>query len=89
MGEWRGMNELEDRLAKGHAQMEGDEFVDRLAKGQGGIERNDLVDRLGKIAALEDGSVVYDKMPREVIITPEMENRLHMWERHWTYMGRG
>jgi len=38
-------------------------------KGHAGIEGNELVDRLAKEAAVEDGPVVYDKMPREVIIT--------------------
>ena len=36
-------------------------------KGHVGIEGNELVDRLAKEAAVEDGPVVYDKMPREVI----------------------
>jgi hypothetical protein len=34
-----------------------------------GIEGNELVDRLAKAAAVEDGPVVYDKIPREVIVT--------------------
>jgi ribonuclease HI len=38
-------------------------------KGHVGIEGNELVDRLAKEAAVEDGPVVYNKMPREVIIT--------------------
>ena len=38
-------------------------------KGHAGIEGNDLVDRLAKEVAVADGPVVYDKMPREVIIT--------------------
>jgi len=33
-----------------------------------GIEGNKLVDRLAKTAAVEDGPVVYDKMPRDVVI---------------------
>jgi len=44
-----------------------------------GIEGNELVDRLAKEAAMEDGPVVCDKMPREVIITREKENGLHMY----------
>ena len=58
-------------------------------KGHAGIEGNELVDRLAKEAAVEDGPVVYDKMPREVIITREMENGLHMWQRQWTNTGNG
>jgi ribonuclease HI len=38
------------------------------AKGHAGIEGNELVDRLAIDAAVEDGPVVYDKIPREVII---------------------
>jgi hypothetical protein len=33
-----------------------------------------LGDRLAKEAAVEDGPVVYDKIPRNVIITREKEN---------------
>ena len=29
-------------------------------------------------------TVVYDKMPREVIITREKENGLYVWQRQWT-----
>jgi ribonuclease HI len=42
-------------------------------KGHAGIAGNELVDRLAKAAAVEDGPVVYDKIPREVIITREKE----------------
>jgi ribonuclease HI len=39
-------------------------------KGHAGIKgNNELVDRLAEAAAVEDGALVYDKMPREVIIT--------------------
>ena len=58
-------------------------------KGHAGIEGNELVDRLAKGAAVEDGTVVYDKMPREVIITRQKENGLHVWQWQWTNMGRG
>jgi len=34
-------------------------------KGHAGIEGNELVDRFAKAAAVEDGPVVFDKMPRE------------------------
>jgi hypothetical protein len=33
--------------------------------------------------------VVYDKIPREVIITQETENGLHMWQQPWTNTGKG
>jgi ribonuclease HI len=58
-------------------------------KGHAGIEGNELVDRLAKEAAVEDGPVVYDKIPREVIITREKENGLHMWQQQWTNTGKG
>jgi hypothetical protein len=38
---------------------------------------------------VEDGPVVYDKIPREVIITREKENALHMWQQQWTNTGKG
>jgi len=47
------------------------------------------VDRLSKEAAVEGGPVVYDKMPREVIIAREKENGLHMWQRQWTNTWKG
>ena len=45
-------------------------------KGLAWIEGNELVDRLAKEAAVEGGAVVYDKMPREVIITRQKEKGL-------------
>jgi len=59
------------------------------AEGHAGIEGNELVDRLAKGAAVEVGPVVYDRMPREVIITGEKENGLHMWQRQWTVTWKG
>ena len=38
---------------------------------------------------MEDGPVVYDRMPREVMVTREKENGLHMWEQQWMDMGKG
>jgi len=58
-------------------------------KGHAGIEGNELVRRLAKNAAVQDGPVVYDKMPREVIIMRETENGLHMWQRQCTDTGKG
>jgi hypothetical protein len=46
--------------------------------------RESWVKELAKEAAVEDGPVVYDKMPREVILTQQKENGLHMWQRQWT-----
>ena len=47
-----------------------------------------MVDRLTKGAAVEDGPVVYDKMPREVILTREKDNGILMWEQQWMYTGK-
>jgi len=58
-------------------------------KGHAGIEGNELVDRHAKEAVVEDGPVVYDEMPKEVIITRQKENGLHMWQQQWTNMGEG
>jgi hypothetical protein len=54
-----------------------------------GIEENELVDRIAKEAAVEDGPIVYDRITREVIITREMENGLHLWQQQWTNTGKG
>jgi len=54
-----------------------------------GIEGNELVDRLAKEAAVEDGPVVYDRTPREVIIMQEKENEIHRWQQQWTKAGKG
>jgi len=56
--------------------------------GHAGREGNELVDRLTKGAAVEDGPVVYDKMPREVILTREKDNGILMWEQQWMYTGK-
>jgi len=58
-------------------------------KGHAGIEGNALVDRLAKEAAVEEGPVVYDKMPKEVIVTTEKDNELHMFEQQWMDTGKG
>jgi len=58
-------------------------------EGHAEIEGNELVDRLAKEVAIEDGPVVYDKIPREVIITRERENILHMWQQQWRNRVKG
>ena len=47
------------------------------------------MDRLAKEAAVEKGPVVYDKIPRDVIVTREKDNGLHMWEQQWMDTGKG
>ena len=48
-----------------------------------------MVDKLAKEAAVEDGPVVYDKIPRKVLVTRVQENGLNMWQRQWTDTGKG
>jgi len=54
-----------------------------------GIEGNELVDKLAIEAEVEDGPVVYDKIPREVIMTRGKENGLHMWQEQWMNTWKG
>jgi ribonuclease HI len=58
-------------------------------KGHSGTEGNELVDRLAKAAAVEDGPVVYDEIPREVIVTRAKESGLTLWKQQWTTTGKG
>jgi hypothetical protein len=48
-----------------------------------------MVDKLAKETAVEDRPVVYDKMPRELLITRVKENGLNMWQQQWTNTGKG
>jgi ribonuclease HI len=47
-------------------------------KGHAGIEGNELVEKLAKEAAVEDGPVVYNKIPKEVLITRVKGNGLNI-----------
>ena len=38
---------------------------------------------------MEDGPVVYDKMPKQVIVTREKDHGLHMWEQQWMGTRKG
>ena len=49
-------------------------------KAHAGIEWNEMVDRLAKEAAVEDGPVVYDKIPKILIVTRERDHGLQMSE---------
>jgi len=49
-------------------------------KGHAGIEGNELVERLAKEAAIEDGPVVYEKIPKGVIVSRLKDHGLQMWE---------
>jgi hypothetical protein len=50
---------------------------------------NELVDKLTKEAAVEDGPIAYDKIPRDTIITREKENGLRVWQQQWSNVGKG
>jgi len=58
-------------------------------KGHVVIDGNELVDRLAKEAAVEEGPVVYDNIPRDVIVTRGKDKGLHMWEQQWMDTGKG
>ena len=58
-------------------------------KGHAGIGGNELVDRLAKEADVENGAVVYDKIPKEVIVTREKGHGLQMWEQQWMDTRKG
>jgi len=38
---------------------------------------------------VEDKPVIYDKIPREVIVTRSKENGLKQWQQQWTSTGKG
>ena len=61
----------------------------RLDKRTRGDRGNELVDRPAKKAAVEDGPVVYDKIPKEVIVTREKDHGLQMWEQQWMVTRKG
>jgi len=44
---------------------------------------------LQKKTAVEDGPVVYDKIPKEVIVTRGKDHGLHVWEQQWMDTRRG
>jgi ribonuclease HI len=59
-------------------------------KAHVGTQGNELADRLTKKAATEDiGERVYDKIPRETIITEGKEIGLTKWQELWTSSTKG
>ena len=58
-------------------------------KGHWGIEGNEMVVRLANAAAVEDGTVIYDRISTEAIMTRVRENGLHLWQQNWTNTGKG
>jgi len=60
-----------------------------MEKGHAGIEVNKFVDGLAKEATVEDGPVVYDKIPKEVIVTRQKDHGLQMCEQQWMDTRKG
>jgi len=59
-------------------------------KAHVGIEGNEMADRLAKKAATDDiGQLVYDKIPRETIITEGKEIEMTKWQEQWTSSTKG
>jgi hypothetical protein len=59
-------------------------------KAHVGIQGNEMADHLAKAAAMDDkGEIVYDKIPRETIITEEMENGITRGQEQWTSSTKG
>ena len=59
-------------------------------KAHVGIQGNELTDRLSKNATTDDkGEIVYDKIPRETIITEGKENVITNWQEQWTSSTKG
>ena len=49
-----------------------------------------MADHLAKKAAMEDiGEILYDKIPRETIITEGKENGLAKWQEQWARCTKG
>ena len=49
-----------------------------------------MADRPAKKAATDDiGEIVYDKIPRETIITKVQENGITIWPEKWTSSTKG
>jgi hypothetical protein len=49
-----------------------------------------MADSLAKKAAMEDEEeIVHDKIPRETIITEEMQNGITRWQEQWTRSTKG
>jgi hypothetical protein len=62
----------------------------KWVKAHTGIHGNEMADRLATEAATENtGEIVYDKIPRETIITEGKEIGLTKWQEQWTGSTKG
>jgi len=54
-------------------------------KAHAGIKENEMADRLVKEVATEDiGVLVYDKIPKQTLITEGNEKEITKWQKQWT-----
>ena len=61
-----------------------------LVKAHTGIKENEMADRLAKEAATEDiGVLVYDKIPKQTLITEGKEKEITQWQEQSTSSTKG
>jgi hypothetical protein len=59
-------------------------------KAHVGIPGNEMADSLAKKAAMEDKEeIVYKKIPKDSIITEEMQNGITRWQEQWPSSTKG
>jgi len=59
-------------------------------KAHTGINGNEMADRLAKEVATEDkGVLVYDKIPKQTLITEGKEKEITKWQEQWTSSTKG
>jgi len=59
-------------------------------KAHASIKGNEMADRLAKAAATEDiGVLVYNKIPKQTLITEGKEKEITKWQEQWTSCTKG